>query len=74
MSTQQGYAVVVEGSSGSFSAYSPDLPGCVAAGKTREEVEASMADAIQLHIESLRAHGEPVPEPQTRAYVTEIRA
>lgn len=56
------YAVVIEGSD-SFSAYVPDLPGCVATGQSIEEVEALIREAINLHIESLRAHGEPVPEP-----------
>ncbi|MBV8083625.1 MAG: type II toxin-antitoxin system HicB family antitoxin [Chloroflexi bacterium] len=59
--------VVIEGSDGSYSAYSPDLPGCVAAGDSSEEVEALMREAIPLHIESLRRHGEVVPEPRTVA-------
>ncbi len=57
------YLVVIEGSGDSYSAYAPDLPGCVAAGKSVEEVERLMREAIALHIESLRAHGEPVPAP-----------
>jgi predicted RNase H-like HicB family nuclease len=57
-----GYAVVIEGEGDSFSGYAPDLPGCVAAGTSPEEVEQLMGEAIRLHIESLRAHGEPVPE------------
>lgn len=65
--TMTGYAVIIEGEPGSYSAYAPDLPGCVAAGETREEVEALMAEAIRLHVESLRAHGEPVPEPSAIA-------
>lgn len=59
------YVIVIEGSGDSFSAYSPDLPGCVAAGDTPEEVERLMREAIPLHIESLRAHEEPVPEPRS---------
>lgn len=61
------YLVIIEGSGKSFSAYSPDLPGCVAAGESPEEVERLMREVIPLHIESLRAHGEPVPEPQSSA-------
>lgn len=61
------YLVVIEGEGDSFSAYSPDLPGCVATGRTQPEAEQLMREAIQLHIESLRAHGEPVPEPKTAA-------
>jgi predicted RNase H-like HicB family nuclease len=62
-----GYAVIIEGEAGSYSAYAPDLPGCVAAAPTREEVEAPMAEAIRLHLDSLRAHGEAVPEPSAVA-------
>jgi predicted RNase H-like HicB family nuclease len=62
-----GYAVIIEGEAGSYSAYAPDVPGCVAAGETREEVEALMAEAIRLPVESLRAHGEAVPEPSAIA-------
>ena len=61
------YLVIIEGSGRSFSAYSPDLPGCIAAGESPEEVEQLMREAIPLHIESLRAHGEPVPHPQSSA-------
>jgi len=59
------YLVVVEGSDGSFSAFSPDLPGCAAAADSREEVERLIREAIPLHIESLKEHSEPVPEPQS---------
>ncbi|HZI39352.1 MAG TPA: type II toxin-antitoxin system HicB family antitoxin [Acidimicrobiia bacterium] len=58
-----GYAVVIEGEGDSFSAYAPDLPGCVTAGSSVAEVEERMREAIRLHIGSLRAHGEEVPEP-----------
>lgn len=61
------YLVIIEGSGNSYSAYSPDLPGCVAAGESVEEVEQLMREAIPLHIESLRARGDPVPEPQSSA-------
>jgi predicted RNase H-like HicB family nuclease len=59
------YLVVIEpAEDGSgFGAYVPDLPGCVAAGRTPEEVKERIAYSIPLHIESLRAHGEPVPPP-----------
>jgi predicted RNase H-like HicB family nuclease len=60
------YLVVIEGSNGSFSAYSPDLPGCVAAGDSVEEVERLMREAIPLHIESLHAHGDDVPTPEAK--------
>jgi len=61
------YLVVIEGSAGSYSAFAPDLPGCVATGGSPEEVERLMAEAIGLHVESLRSHGETVPEPQSAA-------
>ena len=63
----RGYLVVIEGEAGSYSGYSPDLPGCVAAGDTPEEVLQLMREAIPLHIKSLRDHGEPVPLPRSQA-------
>ncbi|MHC4442349.1 MAG: type II toxin-antitoxin system HicB family antitoxin [Planctomycetota bacterium] len=58
------YIVVIEKSSdGSYSAYVPDLPGCVSCGDTIEEVKDLIKGAVNLHIESLRRHGEPVPPP-----------
>jgi predicted RNase H-like HicB family nuclease len=56
------YAAIIERGGTSFGAYVPDLPGCVAAAETRAEVEKLIAEAIALHIESLREHGNPVPE------------
>ena len=61
------YLVVIEQANGNLSAYSPDLPGCVATGRTRAEVEANMRAAIQMHIEGLREDGLPIPEPTTSA-------
>ncbi len=61
------YLVIIEGAGDSYSAFVPDLPGCVAAGDTPEEVEQLIRDAIVLHIESLRANSEPVPQPQSAA-------
>jgi len=55
------FLVVVEDAGNNFSAYSPDLPGCVATGATREQAEQSMYEAIQLHIEGLREDGLPIP-------------
>ena len=58
------YVVVIEKSpDNSFSAYVPDLPGCVAVGDTREEAAGLIREAISLHIESLKEHGEAVPPP-----------
>lgn len=58
------YVVVIErADDGSYSAYAPDLPGCVACGDTPDEARALIREAVKLHIESLRRHGEPVPPP-----------
>ena len=65
------YLVVIEGEGNSFSGYAPDLPGCVAAGDTAEAVRQLMHEAIPLHIESLRSHGEPVPVPRSQAEFVE---
>ena len=59
------YVVVFEHEGDAWGAYVPDLPGCVAVGENREEVEKLIAEAIPLHIESLRAHGEAAPPPTT---------
>jgi len=56
------FLVVIENAGNNFSAYSPDLPGCIATGETREETERNMYEAIQLHIEGLREDGLPIPE------------
>lgn len=61
------YLVVIENSEGSYSAYSPDLPGCVAAGETVEEVRSLMREAIRMHIDSLKEHGETIPSPSSSA-------
>jgi predicted RNase H-like HicB family nuclease len=63
----KAYAVIIEGGDESFSAYVPDLPGCVATGRSVDEVETRIREAIQGHIKSLKEHGEPVPEPAAAA-------
>jgi predicted RNase H-like HicB family nuclease len=66
-----GYAVVVEqGEDGGFGAWSPDLPGCVAAADTYDECVQLMREAVVLHLEDLRAHGDPVPVPSTVGLLT----
>ena len=57
------YVALIERGQTGWGAYVPDLPGCVAVGPTREFVEAKIREAIILHVESLREHGEHVPEP-----------
>ena len=61
------FLVVVENAGANFSAYSPDLPGCVATGATREDAEKNMADAIRLHIEGLKEDGLPIPSSEASA-------
>ena len=56
------FLIVIENAGSNYSAYSPDLPGCVATGDTREETERNMYEAIQMHIEGLREDGLPIPE------------
>jgi len=60
-------AIVEKASDGSFSAYVPDLPGCVTCGDSYEEAEALIQEAVAIHLESLRSHGEPVPVPTTKS-------
>lgn len=61
------YLVVIEKAETNYSAYSPDLPGCVATGTTREEAVQRMKEAIALHVDGLRQDGLPVPSPTTSA-------
>ena len=68
------YLIILEKTAGGYSAYSPDLPGCVAAGETRENVEREMRDAIEFHIEGLRLAGENIPEPRSQAAYCEVAA
>lgn len=68
------YLVVVEKGPESFGAYVPDLPGCVAAAKTRQEVLALIREAIELHIEGLREDGQPIPPPSSSSEVVDVQA
>jgi len=65
------YAVVIEKADRNFSAYVPDLPGCVATGATVEAVEAEIRAAIRLHVEGLKADGLEVPQPTSIAEYVE---
>ncbi len=68
------YLVVIEPTDTGFSSYSPDLPGCVSTGSTREEVAQNMQEAIELHLGGLREEGYPVPEPSTSSSYVEVTA
>ena len=59
------YAVVIERGPNNFSAYVPDLPGCITTGKTIDEIKSNMREAIALHLDGLREDGLPVPEPMS---------
>ena len=61
------YTVIYEHGPDNWSAYAPDLPGCIATGKTRSDVEIQIREAMEFHIEGLRQHGAPVPEPTIEA-------
>lgn len=68
------YTVILEHGDNSWGAHVPDLPGCVAAGETREEALQLIREAIELHIETLRDEGLPVPEPCSEGEIVEIGA
>jgi predicted RNase H-like HicB family nuclease len=61
------YAVIYEKTGTGYSAYVPDLPGCIAAGSSLEDVTELMREAIEMHIEGMREDGDPIPEPTTVA-------
>jgi predicted RNase H-like HicB family nuclease len=66
------YLIVIEETNTGFSAYSPDLPGCVSTGRTREEMEENMREAIAFHLDGLREEGQAVPEPRTYSAYVEL--
>jgi predicted RNase H-like HicB family nuclease len=61
------YLVVYERADHNWAAYAPDVPGCIATGKTRDEVERNFAEALAFHLEGLRLEGLPIPQPVTEA-------
>ena len=65
------YAVVIEKAENNYSAYVPDLPGCVATGKTQEEAEQQIREAIEFHLRGMREDGVPIPEPTSRVNYVE---
>jgi predicted RNase H-like HicB family nuclease len=68
------YLIIIEKTNTGYSAYSPDLPGCVATGKSRQQTEHEMKEAIEFHIEGLRLHGYEVPQPSSIASYCEVAA
>ena len=68
------YAVIFEKAENNYSAYVPDLPGCITTGKTIEDTRRLIREAIEFHIDGLREDGEPVPEPSSQCEYVEVRA
>jgi predicted RNase H-like HicB family nuclease len=68
------YAVIIEKGEGSFGAHVPDLPGCVAVAETKNEVLELIQEAIELHLESLREDGQPIPPASSSVEYVEVRA
>ncbi|HOE43000.1 MAG TPA: type II toxin-antitoxin system HicB family antitoxin [Rhodoferax sp.] len=68
------YAVVIEKAVGNYSAYVPDLPGCIATGQTLGEIESEISEAITFHIEGMIEDGLPVPQPASQVQYVEVAA
>ena len=68
------YLIVIEKTGTGYSAYSPDLDGCVATGATRKQVERAMREAIEFHLDGLRRDGRPVPSPHASSTYVDIPA
>lgn len=66
------YLVVYEKTDTGYSAYIPDLPGCVSVGESEAEVKEMIQEAVEFHLESMRADGDPIPEPSTSAELIEV--
>ncbi|MEM8816750.1 MAG: type II toxin-antitoxin system HicB family antitoxin [Pseudomonadota bacterium] len=68
------YAIVIEAAGGNYSAYVPDIPGCVTTGSTLRETEASIREAIEFHLEGLRADDRSIPAASSRVDYVEVAA
>jgi len=68
------YLIIIEKTETGYSAYSPDLDGCIATGTTREEVEKKMKEAIEFHLEGLKAENLPIPKPHCSSTYLEVSA
>jgi len=68
------YAIVIENAGPNYSAYVPDLPGCIATGATVEEVEREIREAIEFHLEGMREDGSPIPQPSSSVRYVDVRA
>ena len=68
------YAIVIEKAEGNYSAYVPDLPGCVATGATAAEAESEIREAIAFHLDGMREDGVAIPEPQSQVEYVDVSA
>jgi predicted RNase H-like HicB family nuclease len=68
------YLIVIEGTETGYSAFSPDLPGCVASGESRDEVERNMREAIEFHLEGMELEGIDIPSPSAYSTYVELSA
>ena len=68
------FPIIIEQTTTGYSAYSPDVPGCVAAGDTEEETRRNLQDALAEHFQAMREVGEPIPEPHTSVDYVEVAA
>lgn len=68
------YLIVIEKTETGYSAYSPDLPGCVSTGETREELEQNMLEAMEFHLDGLKAENLEIPKPTTASAYVEVAA
>ncbi|QKK01279.1 MAG: type II toxin-antitoxin system HicB family antitoxin [Pseudomonadota bacterium] len=66
------YAIVIEKAENNYSAYVPDLPGCIATGATIEEVERQIREAIEFHLDGMREDGEPIPPPSSHVEYVDV--
>ncbi len=68
------YAIVIENAGGNYSAYVPDLPGCIATGDTLTAIEQAIREAIEFHLDGLREDGTPIPPPSSHVEYVEVAA
>jgi predicted RNase H-like HicB family nuclease len=66
------YLIIIEPTATGYSAYSPDVPGCITTGPTKEETEKNMREAIEFHLEGMRVEGLELPQPGTEASLIDV--
>lgn len=68
------YLVIIEGEQGNYSAYVPDLPGCITVGETRQEIESNVREAIDAYLQEIVRRGQSAPQASTQAFTVSIAA